>query len=61
MRKPRQGEYFVFHDDPKYLIKVIAVSEDQVTYQRADLPIHECNQLIGGIRHFNEFHTRVPI
>lgn len=59
IRKPRVGEYFVCHDDPKYVLVIDTIypQDERVRFK---------NCVTGAMyedsyKHFNEFHTRVPI
>lgn len=57
-RKPRVGEYYVAHDDPRCVFLVDTLLPDNC------IRIQNCvtNKLTDStIKHFNEFFTRVPI
>lgn len=56
-RKPRVGEYYVFHDDPRYVYVVETVYAETLRVQNCVT----LQFLDDTIKHFHEFHTRVPI
>lgn len=56
-RKPRFGDYYVFHDDPRDVAQVDAVMDGVVRYHsRVTGDNHE-----RTLESFNEFFTRIPI
>lgn len=57
-RLPRKGEYYVFHDDPMFVMEITEATENGGIYMinRAN---HE--KICIAPSRFREFYTRVPV
>lgn len=56
-RKPRVGEFFVYHDSPGYVYEVVESTAELVRYK--NMVTEALHQRTPD--RFREFHTRIPM